>query len=516
MLDLLIVNPAAAHGIYGELGGKLIAVEPPQWCRIIASYVRKRGFSVKIIDAEALQWSAVEVGMEAVLRHKPRLICVAVYGHQPSASTQQMFGAHEVCEVLAEEADCPVIMVGGHPSALPERTLREEPVDYVCKGEGPVTIVELLKVLKSDKVGFVGDTVPGLVWWAGAEDEQRIVVNKQAPLLDIDELDGDAWDLLPMQLYRAHNWQCFGDPDNRQPYASIYTSLGCPYSCSFCCINAPFDSHRYRMRKPEAVVAEIKMLHDEYGVRTFKITDEMFVLNPRHYGAIAEGIIDAGLGDQLNIWAYSRSDTIRPDKLALLRRAGVRWLALGIESASARVLGDVDKRLKAHETVKVVEAIQKAGINVIGNFIVGLPQDDEQSMQETLDLAKSLHLDFMNIYAAQAYPGSPLHDEAVAKGWALPSSWRGYSQHNKWARPLDTLHVSGVEVLRFRDHFFNDFYRDQRYIDRVWQKFGVETREHVKQMTQYQLDRLLLDPSYPREELEVRHEPKTGAAADPH
>jgi radical SAM superfamily enzyme YgiQ (UPF0313 family) len=331
--------------------------------------------------------------------------------------------------------------------------------------------------------------IPGLVW----SDDGEVVVNKHAPLIDINELHGRAWDLLPMDLYRAHNWQCFGDIGKRQPYASIFTSLGCPYACSFCCINAPFDSHRYRMREPMAVVAEIVHLHDKYGIKTFKITDEMFVLNSRHYTAIAEGLINEGMEGELNIWAYARVDTVRADRLALLRRAGIRWLALGIESASAYVLDGADKRLKPRDIADVVDAIQQADINVIGNFIFGLPDDSEESMRETLTLAKLLHLDFANFYSAMAYPGSPLYDEAVLKGWALPTSWRGFSQHNDDCRPLDTRHVTAQRVLASRDAAFNEFFRDEDYLARMAQKFGRETEAHVREMTKYQLKRKLLE-----------------------
>ena len=120
--------------------------------------------------------------------------------------------------------------------------------------------------------------------------------NPQQPraglIKDLDnDLHGNVWDLLPMRKYRAHNWQCFGDLDSRTPYASIYTSLGCPYKCTFCCINAPFGTNRYRMRSPKAVAAEIDHSHNTYGVKTYKIIDEMFVLNERHVLGLCDELI---------------------------------------------------------------------------------------------------------------------------------------------------------------------------------------------------------------------------------
>ena len=495
MLDLLIINPGATHGltkghaIYGDLGHDLIAIEPPLWARLIAGYVRDRGFTVRIVDLEA-DPSAVLYDSET-----PRLICIAVYGHQPSASTQQMAGAGLLARRLKDTApQIPIIMVGGHVAALPERTLREEAIDYACNGEGPFTIATMLKNDRS----LWREQIAGLVWWDG----DTVVSNKAAPLLDVAELHGDAWDLLPMHLYRSHNWQCFGDLDQRQPYANIYTTLGCPYKCSFCCINAPFASsntggNSYRMREPSDVVDEIVLLWDRYGVKTIKIVDEMFVLNERHYTAICNLLIneirDRNLPDDLNIWAYARVDTVKPHTLQMFRKAGIKWLALGIESGSAYVRDGSQKALKNDDIVGVVRAIQAAGINVIGNFIVGLPDDNLETMEQTYQLAADLNCEFMNVYSAMAYPGSSLYTQAISQGWALPSTWKGYSQHNEDCRPLDTKHVTGKQVLAFRDEFFRRYFNRPNYLAMLREKFGESTVHHVTAMLAFQLKRKLLE-----------------------
>jgi radical SAM superfamily enzyme YgiQ (UPF0313 family) len=281
--------------------------------------------------------------------------------------------------------------------------------------------------------------------------------------------------------------------EKRYPYASIYTSLGCPYKCSFCCINAPFDSNVYRTRNADDVVAEIKMLYEDYRVETFKITDEMFVLKPSHYLAICEGLAKAGLGDKINIWAYARVDTVQPDKLKTLRRAGIRWLALGIESGSEHVRDGAEKHLRQNDIIGTVKAVQEAGINVIGNFMFGLRDDDERTMQATLDLALQCLPDFANFYSTMAYPGSGLYTQAIKNGWKLPDTWRGYSQHNDDCRPLDTEYVSGREVLQYRDHAFRAFFGNSRYLAHVKRKFGEASEEHVRKMLGYTLKRKLLE-----------------------
>ena len=500
MLDLLIIHPGAAHGIYGsDLADSLVAKEPPLWARLIAGYVRDRGFSVKIIDAEADYKDPALVAGAAVQNFEPRLVCIAVYGHQPSASTQQMVGAGQTArEIKRINPDQKIIMVGGHVAALPIQTLKEEPIDYACNGEGPSTILGLLHYLKGTPgSNLLLPDIPGLVYWRDQMTDKPSIErlpwqNKAAPLLDVNDLHGDAWDLLPMHLYRAHNWQCFGDLGARQPYASIYTSLGCPYKCSFCCINAPFGTNRYRMRRPHDVVNEMLKLYQDYNVKTFKIIDELFILNPKHYVEICEELDRLNLGEIFNIWAYARIDTVKEGHLDLLRKAGIRWLALGIESASAHVRDGAAKAMKNDDITGVVQAIEAAGIHVIGNYIFGLPDDTAESMRATLDLAVSLNTAFANFYSAQAYPGSPLYAQAVAEGKTLPATWSGYSQHNSDCRPLDTNFLSAKEVLAFRDAAFTTYFTNPKYLEMVEAKFGPETLQHVRDMTKYKLERKLL------------------------
>jgi radical SAM superfamily enzyme YgiQ (UPF0313 family) len=195
----------------------------------------------------------------------------------------------------------------------------------------------------------------------------------------------------------------------------------------------------------------------------------------------------------LNFWAYARVDTVKPERLKLLREAGIRWLALGIESGSEHVRDGAEKSLDQQEILEIVQAIQHAGINVIGNYIFGLPDDNLQTMQQTLDLAKTLNCEFANFYSAMAYPGSPLYQMAVKNGWELPEQWSGFSQHSYDCKPLPTEQVLAAEVLRFRDNAFHEYFENQFYLDMVTEKFGGETRKHIEEMTRTRLRRKLLE-----------------------
>jgi radical SAM superfamily enzyme YgiQ (UPF0313 family) len=494
-LDLVLINPANQKQIYQSLSSKMTAIEPPVWAGLIASFIRGKGFSVEIIDATADNLGPDETA-ECVAAMNPILTAVVVYGHQPSASTQVMPGASAVCTAIKEiRPDLKVILVGGHVAALPERTLREEDVNFVAGGEGLYTLLGLLQALKANAVDF--SKVPDLWYW---DDDNQVRMTYPAPLfknLD-EEMPGITWDLLPMEKYRAHNWHCFGDLQ-REPYAAIYTTLGCPYHCSFCCIQAPFKSgekvigltenvNSYRFWSPKKVIEQIDVLVNKYGVKNIKIADEMFVLNKRHVIGICDLIIERGY--DLNIWAYTRVDTVKDGMVDKMKQAGVNWLAFGIEAASDRVRDEVQKGVNQEDIAQVVEKVRRAGINVIGNYIFGLPEDDLNTMQQTLDLAIELNCEFANFYSAMAYPGSELYDKAIREGWKLPDTWTGYSQHSVDTLPLPTKYLPASEVLRFRDNAFQIYFNNPRYLDMITQKFGPETTEHIRKMVSHKLERL--------------------------
>ena len=455
--------------------------------------MRNKGFSVEIIDACADNLSPEETA-ERVAELKPVLTAIVVYGHQPSASTQVMGGASAVCTAIKENTpELKVLLVGGHVAALPERTLREEYADFVATGEGLYTMVELIQALQSGLPDY--SKVRGLWYW----QDKNLQFNPSAPLLqDLEgEMPGIAWDLLPMEKYRAHNWHCF-DGLQRQPYAALYTTLGCPFHCSFCCIQAPFKSgeqelgyrsftNSYRYWRPEAVIQEIDLLVNKYGVRNLKIADEMFVLNPKHILGICDLIIERGY--DLNIWAYTRVDTIRDDMLDKLKRAGFNWLAIGVEAATDRVRDDVQKGFSQDKVFEVIGNIRDAGINIIANYIFGLPEDDLESMQATLDLALDLNCEFANFYSAMAYPGSQLYNLALQENWSLPKTWSGYSQHAVDTLPLPTKYLSAAEVLQFRDRAFQVYFNSPKYLDLIAKKFGLETVENIKEMASHRLER---------------------------
>ncbi|MFH0791000.1 MAG: radical SAM protein [Candidatus Omnitrophota bacterium] len=304
---------------------------------------------------------------------------------------------------------------------------------------------------------------------------------------NLDELPLAAWDLLPMDKYRAHNWHCFADLNQRQPYAVIYTSLGCPFNCGYCPIHAFYGSPGIRFRSPEKVVEEIAFLVKNFGVKNIKILDELFTLKEERVSRICDLIINGGYN--LNIWAYARIDTVNEAMLKKMKQAGINWLAFGIESANDLVRRDINKRIGQDRIKEVVAMAHGLDINLMGNFIFGLPCDDLKTLRQTLDFAKELNFEYINFYTAIAYPGSQLYINALQEGIKLPESWDGYSQYSQEILPLPTKYLSGLDVLHFRDNAFIEYFSNPAYLEMIKRKFGWPVVEHIKQMLENKIQR---------------------------
>ncbi len=500
MLDILFIHPNASKKIYQDLAENHSAIEPPIWAGMLANSVRSAGFGVEILDAEAERLD-YESAAKKVVEYKARVICVVVYGQQPSASSQNMSGAcataAEIKKLLPESF---ILFVGGHVAALPLETLsQEKDIDAVCQNEGVYTIRELLSVSDLNNKQQLRK-VSGLCF---RDTNENIILNKPSSIVSKDHLEivlpGVAWDLLPsFKKYRTAGWHSWSNDSIKMPFASLYTSLGCPYRCSFCMINiinrtnsgsniSSQDSNIFRWWSPEFIIKQFDHFARE-GVRNIKIADELFVLNPNHFIKICDLIIDRGY--DFNIWAYSRIDTCKPIYLDKLKKAGINWLGLGIENPSTKLRKEIHKDGFADvKIVDVIKQISDAGINVGANYIFGLPNDTLDSMKATLDFALENITEMTNMYCAMAYPGSPLYLQAKALGLPLPTSYSGFSQHSYDTQNLPTAYLTAAEILLFRDSAWTKYHQNPRYLTLLEEKFGVAAKNNVMETTKIKLKR---------------------------
>jgi len=496
-LDLLIVAPSAAK-LYQALNNDYTAIETNIWAGLLANAVRHE-HSVAIYDLEVEKPSKEEF-YDKVKDYNPKLVMFVVTGQNPNASTAAMDGATRSSSILGPEFK--IAFVGPHVNALPIETLERHPeIDIVFTNEG---VYALKNVLKTNLRDTELSGVNGIAYRDESGDIRINAPERTVPqeLLQQD-LPGVAYDLMPsLDQYRTSAWHANYINEDRSPFASIYTSLGCIFKCEFCMINiinrtdndpnkASSSFNKFRYWEPEFTIKQLDYLADK-GVKQIKIADEMWVLKPKHFEKLCDLIIERGY--DFNFWAYSRIDTVKPEYLEKLKAAGVNWLALGIEAGNQDIRREITKgRFEDINIRDVVKMIQDADISVCANYIFGLGHDNWDTMQETLNLALELNAEYSNMYCATSLPGSPLYLKAKRENWELPKEYSEFGFLSYDHVPSRTYNLEAKDVLAFRDYAFHAISENPRFLNKVQNKFGDKAVENIKQMTKIKLQRKLLN-----------------------
>jgi radical SAM superfamily enzyme YgiQ (UPF0313 family) len=512
-MDVLFINPCGAKKVYQELAKDYSAIETPTWSLLLAQSCRSVGYEVGILDADAERLTDEQIG-NRVKKLSPRLVCFVVYGQNPNSGTTNMVGAVSGAKAIKQSTGhIPVGIVGSHVQALPLEVLKKElSFDIIFTNEGVYSLWNLLKLpnlfdteaLKKIKgIGFRDGSTPILT------TPERIVPQDR---MDKD-LPGYAWDLLPykdkpLDLYRSHFWHGEYDHNKRTPFAALYTSLGCQFKCSFCMINilnrddnAPIGvaSNYAKMRfwSPEFIINEFDKLV-EMGVETIRISDEMFLLNKKYYLPLCKLLKERGYAEKLRMWAYSRIDTIKkPENLKVLREAGIKWLCLGIEAADRTVRLEATKgKFKDVDISEIIKMVHDADIEIIANYMFGLPKETQESMEKTQKLSLELCTMAWNAYPAMALPGSRLYKEALEQGIYLPTRYEDYSFHSYETAPLPTESLTPAQILKFRDDAWHEYHEYEPFLAKVESKFGLVARNNIEKMSKIRLKRRLVEEEY--------------------
>jgi len=508
MLDVLFITSNNSNGIYQELSNKYSAIETPTWSLLLAQSCRSQNYKVAILDCLAENLS----DESAYLRIKelnPKLLCFVVYGQNVNAGTTNMSGAIRLAKFLKnKDKSCKIAFIGSHVQALPVETLKnEKEIDFVFSNEGVYALRNILKLDNFDEINL--KKINGIVF---RDSNNNIIFNPVEKIvpqsrMDID-MPGYAWDLLPynkkpFDLYRSPMWHAEYIEEQRTPYAALQTSLGCQFKCEFCMINilnrndeqeigVAGNYSGMRFWTPEFIINEFDKLIN-YGVKTIRIVDEMFLLNPKYYVPVCNLLRERNKDDSLRLWAYSRIDTIKKyENLELVRKAGIKWIGLGIESSNKKIRLEVSKgKFEDVDIKKIVKMVHSADIDIMANYIYGLPGDTRETINKTFELSKELCTRGWNTYAAMALPGSQLYKSAIEKNIELPENYEGYSFHSYNSQPLPTENLTAGEVLKIRDEKFMEYHNNPLFLKKIFEKFGDKAVFNIKKMTEIKIKRKL-------------------------
>lgn len=356
----------------------------------LAAMARLHGYEPTIIesDVEALDDAGV---VARIVAKRPRYVGITLF-------TVGVWSAVKIAEgVKAALPETTLIVGGPHISSMGRETLeRFSCFDYAVVGEGEWALIELLRALEGD-----GDlaAISGLLWREGG----RVRENASRPIpQDLDDLPMPAWDLLS-GFPHAFPAAVYDYP--RGPVATIAASRGCPFHCKFC--DTSTFGARVRAYSPAKVVEMIEHLHARWGVRHVLFVDDLFLASRTRVTEFCQRLLATGL--RITWTCTARVDTVKPDILALMRRAGCWEISFGLETGSNELLEKMDKAARVERSEQAVGWTHAAGIRTKGLFMLGYPGETEETIRATRDFVRRIPMDIMNLTKFTPYPGSPIY-----------------------------------------------------------------------------------------------------------
>ncbi len=385
----------------------------------VAATLEKSGYQVKIIDAflEGLEQEYLYDNERVLIGLNREQIEREIKDFAPdvvgisSLFTMQRKNAHMVCEIVKNVSEQIIVIMGGaHPTAEPELVLKDKNVDYVVLGEGEMVMGGLLQRLDQRKdVSNIG----GLAF----RDGDKIIVNRNREFIkDLDALPFPARHLLPMHKYfqfkKSHGI------NKKSPYASIVTSRGCPFGCTFCSTHTVWGK-KYRYRSAGNVLKEIRHLVDTYGIKELLFEDDNLTLNKPRAIEIFDGMVKQGFN---LVWRTPNGiavSTLDEKLLLKMKESGCYQLGIPVESGSQRVLNEIIKKpVLLTNLPRIVKFARKIGIDIVLFLIVGMPGETIEEMKKTFRFSRSLGIfDKQHISIATPYPGSELYDICLKNGY---------------------------------------------------------------------------------------------------
>jgi len=381
---------------------------PPLGLGYLATALRRRGFTVEILDAVRERLSPAEVERR-IAAAPPAMVGIQTFSYDVPAVRDLTDRIRRVAPAV------PIVIGGAHPSGSPETVLDDIPsTNFAVQGEGEEALPLLAgRLLPGEPIAL--EEVPGLIYRTAAG------VRRNPPRVvdDLDTLGFPAWDLMDPRQYRGAPQGVFVQAP---PVAPISTSRGCPYLCGYCA-GSTISGRRLRYRSIPHVLGEIDLLVRDFGVREVHIVDDNATAVRERIFALCAGLALRRHPVRLAFPNGVRLDTLDAEILGELRRAGCHSLIVGIESGSDRVLRLMQKGLTTAAIRKGVELIRGAGIHAAGFFILGYPGETPEEARETIRFARSLNLTAAHFSNFLPLPGTAATQRLRAEGRLGELDW---------------------------------------------------------------------------------------------
>ncbi|MCG6537609.1 MAG: B12-binding domain-containing radical SAM protein, partial [Syntrophales bacterium LBB04] len=342
--------------------------------------------------------------------------------------------------------DIPTCVFGTHVTTCPDEILQNSSVDIVIRGEPE----QIIRRLCASDVSDVS-AIPGISYRNSTIGQFRH--NPPEAWLSPETIPAPAWHYLDLRPYRL--------PLSGRPFLIVAPIRGCPYRCNFCTAPLYYGS-KLRKRPIASVIGEIQNNIARHHIREFFIWADTFTADRRYVQEFCQAILASGM--EISWTCNSRVDTIDEQTLDLMKKAGLWMISFGLESGNDAILEKTGKKITVAQSIAAVNMAFKAGIRVAGHFIFGLPDETEQTLEDTLRLSLSMPLDIAQYYTAAPFPGTDLYRDALREGWLPDSSARDTSRLSQGRAALELPGLPSSRVEAFRRYAYRRFYSRPRVL----------------------------------------------------
>ena len=434
MMKTLFLQPPSFDGFDGGAGSRYQAKREiksfwyPTWLAQPAALIPDS----RLIDAPPAR-----IGMEPVLADVRDRDLVVLHTSTPSFASDV-----KVAAMLKEAKPSLTIgMVGAKVAVQPEESLlKGAPIDFVARNEFDFTIREVAE-------GRALRDVDGISWRG---TDGAIVHNKDRQLIH----DMDTLPFVTDVYHRDLRIEDYFIGYLMHPYISIYSGRGCKSRCTFCLWPQTVGGHVYRTRSPQHVAAEIAHAQKLFPqVREFFFDDDTFTDDLPRAEAIARELGKLGV-----TWSCNAKANVPRDTLKVLRDNGLRLLLVGYESGNQQILHNIKKGMRIEVARQFTKDCHELGIKIHGTFILGLPGETRETIQETITFAKEINPHTMQVSLAAPYPGTFLHRQATENGWLDAANAELIDENGVQIAPLHYPHLSHTEIFDSVEVFYRKFY----------------------------------------------------------
>jgi radical SAM superfamily enzyme YgiQ (UPF0313 family) len=414
----------------------------PIWLSYACGYALNEKHDALLIDAIAECLSFNET-INKVLEFNPDLLVV-------DTSTPSIYNDIKFVQELKKRKNIKSVLVGTHSSVFPKEILKKfKQIDFIAVGEYDETISDLANNLDKPQ------KLKGIAY----RKNKKIILNKlRSPIENLDNLP------FVSEIYKRFlDVKDYRYALARHPMIQIMTSRGCPNFCTFCCWPQTFMGRKYRARSPENVVDELEYIKKELPmIKEVFIEDDTFSIYRKRVLEICRLIKAKKLKI---IWSVNVRADLDYDLLKSMKESGCRLLVVGYESGNQEILNNIKKGITLKQAEEFTENAKKLGFKIFGCFMIGLPGDNKETIQQTFNFAKKLNPDMAFFQQAVPFPGTEFYK------WVNENNFLITKDYNKWLDKngqLDFLvsypDLSNKDIEKMRDLMTVGFYTSFRHI----------------------------------------------------